>query len=339
MALKIVLMNYFKYLIIVVFIFASNYLHAYQAKDEYNMTVAKDGSGDFTKIQEAIYAAKAFPYKRVIIHIKNGIYNEKVHVYSWNTQVSLIGESKENTIITFDDYFDKINLGRNSTFHTATVLIEGNDFIAKNLTIKNTSGPVGQAVALSVKANRSYFENCWLIGFQDTLYAAGEGFKNYFKNCYIEGSTDFIFGEATVLFERCEIRSKANSYITAASTPENQDFGFVFKECKLTADEDVNSVFLGRPWRKHAKTVFLNCNLGSHIKSEGWHNWSNKEAESASFYAEYECTGEGYKPENRVKWSYQLNKKQAKKYTIANILGDNSQPLKFQWYSVFTTVE
>lgn len=332
-------MNFFKYLSIVVFIFASNYLHAYQAKYEYNMTVAKDGSGDFTKIQEAIYAAKAFPYKRVIIHIKNGVYNEKVHVYSWNTKVSLIGESKENTIITFDDYFDKINLGRNSTFHTATVLIEGNDFIAKNLTIKNSSGPVGQAVALSVNANRSYFENCWLIGFQDTLYAAGEGFKQYFKNCYIEGSTDFIFGEATVLFERCEIRSKANSYITAASTPENQAFGFVFKDCKLTADANVNDVFLGRPWRNHAKTVFLNCNMGSHIKPEGWHNWSNKDAEVKSFYAEYRCNGEGYKPEKRVAWSYQLKKRQAKKYTIDKILNDSSVESNFQWYANIATTK
>ncbi len=294
--------------------------------------VAKDGSGDFTSIQEAINASKAFPYQRVIIHIKNGVYNEKVHVYSWNTHVSLIGESKENTIISFDDYFDKIDLGRNSTFHTSTLLVEGNDFIAKNLTIQNTSGPVGQAIALSVNANRCYFDNCMLLGFQDTLYNAGEGFKQYFKNCYVEGSTDFIFGEATVLFENCEIRSKTNSYITAASTSKNQEFGYVFKNCKLTADENVSEVYLGRPWRMYAKTVFIECEMGNHIKPEGWHNWSNKEAEKSSFYAEYNCRGEGFIPESRVDWSYQLKKSEAKKYTKERILDDKSGSSKLKWY-------
>lgn len=301
-------------------------------KDDYNMVVAKDGSGDFTTIQDAIYASKAFPYQRVMIHIKNGVYKEKVHVYSWNTYVSLIGESKEHTIITFDDYFDKINLGRNSTFHTSTVLVEGNDFIAKNLTIQNTSGPVGQAVALSVNADRCFFENCAFLGFQDTVYTSGEGFKHYFKSCYIEGSTDFIFGEATVLFENCEIHSKTNSYITAASTPQGQDFGYVFKNCNLTADENVNDVYLGRPWRKYAKTVFVNCDMGSHIKPAGWHNWSSKEAEATTFYAEYNCNGEGYKPESRVRWSHQLKTSQVRKYTMENILKSNTENSKTKWY-------
>jgi len=296
-------------------------------KDDYNMVVAKDGSGDFTTIQEAMYAAKAFPYQRVIINIKNGVYNEKVHVYSWNTFVSLIGESKENTIITFDDYFGKIDLGRNSTFHTSTVLIEGDDFITKNLTIKNTAGPVGQAVALSVNANRCYFENCVFLGNQDTVYTAGEGFKQYFKNCYIEGTVDFIFGEATVFFEGCEINSKSNGYVTAASTPKGQAFGYVFKNCKLTANENATEVYLGRPWRTYAKTVYINCNLGKHIKPEGWNNWSNKEAESLSFYAEYNCTGVGYKPETRAVWSHQLKKSEAKTYTLENILKSNTN-----WY-------
>ena len=304
-----------------------------KTKDKYNVIVAKDGSGDYTSIQEAIYASKAFPYERVVINIKNGIYNEKVHVFSWNTKVSLLGESKENTIITFDDYFDKINLGRNSTFHTSTVLVEGNDFIAKNLTVKNAAGNVGQAVALSVNANRCYFENCAFIGFQDTVYTAGEDYKQYFKNCHIEGSTDFIFGEATVLFESCTIHSKSNSYITAASTPKNQEFGYVFTNCKLTANNNVSKVYLGRPWRKYAKTVFINCEMGAHILPEGWHNWSNKEAETTSFYAEYNCKGNGYMPKERVSWSHQLNHSEAKKYTIENILDIEDENASFHWQS------
>lgn len=304
-------------------------------KDEYNMVVAKDGSGDFTSIQEAIYASKSFPYQRVIIHIKNGVYNEKVHVYSWNTHVSLIGESKEKTIITYDDFFKKIDLGRNSTFHTSTVLVEGDDFMAKNLTIKNTSGPVGQAVALSVSANRCYFENCALLGYQDTLYTEGEGFKQYFKDCYIEGGVDFIFGGATVLFENCTLNSKSDSYITAASTPQGQEFGYVFKNCKLTADDNVKNVYLGRPWRFNAKTVFIECEMGSHIRPEGWHNWGKKEAEVQAFYAEYNCSGEGYQPQKRVGWSHQLTKREAKQYTKHNILTNTNNKSKLNWYERF----
>ena len=301
--------------------------------NEYNVVVSKDGRGDYTTIQDAINASKSFPYENVIINIKNGVYNEKVHVYAWNTKVSFIGESKENTIISYNDYFDKINLGRNSTFHTSTVLIEGNDFMAKNLTIQNTSGEVGQAIALTVNANRVFFENCSFLGFQDTLYTTGEGFKQYFKNCYIEGSTDFIFGEATVLFENCTIHSKTNSYITAASTPKGVEFGFVFMNCKLTADEKATEVYLGRPWRIYAKTVFINCEMGAQILPEGWNNWNKAAAEKNSFYAEYQCTGSGFQPEKRVSWSHQLKKSQAKKYTIQNILNTKNSVVNDSWYS------
>ncbi len=292
-------------------------------KDEFNIIVDKNGNGDFTTIQEAVNAAKAFPSERITIFIKNGVYYEKVKIHSWNPYISLIGESREKTIITYDDFFNKINIGRNSTFHTYTVLIEGNDFIAKNLTIQNTSGQVGQAVALNVNADRAIISNCSLLGNQDTLYTSGEGTKNYFKDCYIEGTTDFIFGDATVLFENCSIHSKSNSYITAASTPQNTAFGYVFKNCKLTADPKVIEVYLGRPWRIYAKTVFINCEMGNHIKPEGWNNWSKPQAEKTAFYAEYKCNGPGFQPEKRVSWSHQLKKLEAKKYTIENCMGSN----------------
>jgi pectinesterase len=290
-------------------------------KDDTNIIVAQDGTGDFTKIQDAVNAGKAFPDDRITIFVKNGVYYEKVKIYSWNPKITLIGESREKTIITYDDYFNKINIGRNSTFHTYTVLVEGNDFFAKNLTIQNSSGEVGQAVALNVNANRVVFTNCSFLGNQDTLYTSGEGTKNYFKDCYIEGTTDFIFGDATVLFEDCIVKSKKNSYITAASTPENTAFGYVFKNCKLIADESTDAVYLGRPWRIYAKTVFINCEMGKQIKSEGWHNWSKPEAEKTTFYAEYKCSGEGFQPDKRVSWSHQLRKSEKKRYTIENILG------------------
>lgn len=285
------------------------------------VTVAQDGSGDFKLIQDAINAVKAFPYERVTIYIKNGIYYEKIRIPEFNDRISLIGESKEKTIITYDDYFNKINLGRNSTFYTYTMLVEANDFSATNLTIQNASGDIGQAVALSIMGDRAYVFNCNILGNQDTLYASGNNSRQYFKDCYIEGTTDFIFGKATVLFENCQIHSLKNSYITAASTPEGKEFGFVFKNCTLTADKNATQVYLGRPWRIYAKTVFIACKMGNHILPQGWENWSKPEAEKTAFYAEYNCSGEGFKPEKRVTWSHQLSKKDAKKYTFKNILG------------------
>lgn len=293
------------------------------------ITVAQDGSGDYTKIQDAVYATPAFPYEKVTIYIKNGIYNEKVRIPEWNNNVILKGESKENTIITFDDNFSKIALGRNSTFYTPTLLVEGDDFTAINLTIKNTSGERGQAIALSVVANRAKITNCNLLGNQDTLYLSGQDAKQYFKDCYIEGTTDFIFGGATTLFENCIIHSIKSSYITAASTPAGTAFGFVFKNCKLTANPEAKDVYLGRPWRIYAKTVFINCEMGKQIKSEGWENWSKPEAEKNAVYAEYNCTGEGFQPSKRVSWSHQLSKKEAVKYSIENILKDKVS----DWYS------
>ncbi|MDP5201353.1 pectate lyase [Flavobacterium sp. DG2-3] len=286
------------------------------------ITVAQDGSGDFTKIQDAVYATPAFPYEKVTIYVKNGIYNEKVRIPEWNNNVILKGESKENTIITFDDNFSKIGLGRNSTFYTYTVLIEGDDCSVSNLTIKNASGDRGQAIALSVVANRVKVSNCNLLGNQDTLYLSGKEAKQYFKDCYIEGTTDFIFGGATVLFENCIIHSIKSSYITAASTPEGTAFGFVFKNCKITSNPEASQVYLGRPWRIYAKTVYIECELGKQIKPEGWENWSKPEAEKNSFYAEYNCKGEGSQTNKRVNWSHQLTKKEAVQYSIENILKD-----------------
>ncbi|MDP3945754.1 MAG: pectate lyase [Lutibacter sp.] len=302
--------------------------------DEHNIVVSLDNSGDFTSIQEAINASKSFPYQRVTIFIKDGIYVEKIKVHEWNTNLSLIGESKEKTIITYDDYFGKMNLGINSTFYTYTLLVEANDFYASNLTIQNTSGEVGQAVALSVFSDKVVIENCNILGNQDTLYVSGDGNRQYFKNCYIEGTTDFIFGKATALFENCIIHSKKNSYITAAATPEGAEFGFVFKNCKLTADENVNAVYLGRPWRIYAKTVFINCEMGNHIKPEGWHNWSKPEAEKTAYYAEYQSSGAGSNSEKRVAWSHQLKKCQAKKYTIKKILGEKKRNSNHLWYEI-----
>lgn len=309
--------------------------HAFSlhAQDKQIITVSQDGSGDFTTIQTAIDAAKAFPDMRVTIFIKNGIYREKVTVPSCNTRLSLIGESMTGTIITWDDHFKKMERGRNSTFYTWTLKVEADDFMAENLTIENSAGPVGQAVALHVEGDRCLFRNCRIVGNQDTLYAAGNDSRQYFQECTIEGTTDFIFGAATALFEECILHSKSNSYITAASTPDGKSYGYVFLRCRLTADEGVTQVYLGRPWRDFARTVFLQCEMGSHIVPEGWSNWSGTARDKTVFYAEYRNTGLGAASAGRIPWSRQLTKREARSYTPEKILAPRSSgsPAETEW--------
>ncbi len=296
--------------------------HATAQSYKTEIVVAQDGSGNFTSIQEAINSCKAFPDSPITIRIRNGKYLEKVKVHAWNTKLTLLGEDREKTILSFDDHFDKINAGRNSTFTTYTLFVDANDFRAENLTIENTAGPLGQAVALHVEADRCAFVNCSFLGNQDTIYAAGENARQYFDHCYIEGTTDFIFGAATAVFNACEIVSKADSYITAASTPKGSAYGFVFIKCKLSADNNVSKVYLGRPWRSFAKTVFIDCEMGSHILPEGWDNWNNEAAQKTVFYAEYRSVGPGSHPTQRVVWSHQLSRKEAASYSLKKVLNN-----------------
>jgi len=283
---------------------------------KYEFTVAKDGTGDYKFIQDAIDAMRVFPLKPIILYIKNGVYNEKIELPANNTDVTFIGESIEKTIITFNDYSGK---GKLTTFTSYTAKISGNRFVAENITFVNSAGPVGQAVALYVDADMAVFKNCRFIGNQDTIYNGGELSRQYFINCFIEGTTDFIFGPATAVFQNCTIRTKANSYITAANTPKEKKFGFVFLACKLIADSSVHHVYLGRPWRAFAKTVFIRCQLPKAIAAEGWDNWNNPENEKTVFYAEYKNTGEGADISKRVNWSKQLRKKEVRDYTLENI--------------------
>lgn len=290
------------------------------------LVVAKDGSGDYITIQQAIDAVRAYSPEPLLIKIKNGVYKEKLVIPSWVTNITLEGENREGTVITNDDYSGKYihadtvtNNRRYSTFSSYTMWVQGNDVTITNLTVQNTAGRVGQAVALHVDGDRFVMKNCNLLGNQDTLLTAGDSTRQYYYNCYIEGTTDFIFGPATAVFDNCEIKSLSDSYITAASTPQWKEYGYVFFNCRITADAAAKKVYLGRPWRPYACTVFIGCELGSHIRPEGWDNWRNPANEKTAFYAEYKSAGPGAAPGKRAGWSHQLSKKQVKRYTLKNI--------------------
>lgn len=285
------------------------------------LVVSRDGTGDFRTLQEAVESARAFMDYTVTIYVKNGVYKEKVIVPSWVENIDIIGEDRDKTIITYDDH---ANINKMGTFHTYTVKVEGSDITFKNLTIENNAAQLGQAVALHTEGDRLKFINCRILGNQDTIYTGAKFTRLYFKDCYIDGTTDFIFGPSTALFENCMIHSKRNSYVTAASTPKEAKYGYIFKHCKLTAEPGVDKVYLGRPWRPYAYTLFIECELGKHIVPAGWHNWGKQSNEETARYMEYKNTGEGANVSERVAWSKQLTKKEAEAVTVDAIFGTQS---------------
>ncbi len=290
------------------------------------ITVARDGTGQFRTIDEAIEVCRAFMDYHKVIYVKAGTYKEKLIVPSWLTNIEICGEGTEKTIITYDDHANIKLPGTDramGTFRTYTLKIEGSNITLKNLTLENNSARLGQAVALHTEGDKLLFVNCRFLGHQDTVYTGVGGTRLWFQDCYIEGTTDFIFGPSTVWFENCSIHSKANSYITAASTPQDQAYGYIFRHCTLTADVDVTKVYLGRPWRPYAHTLFMECEMGSHILPEGWHNWKNPANEQTARYEEYANTGAGASTAGRAAWSRQLTKKEAVKITPAAVFGDD----------------
>lgn len=285
------------------------------------IVVSRDGTGNFRTLQEAIESVRAFMDYTVTIYVRNGVYKEKVIVPSWVENIDIIGEDRDKTIITYDDH---ANINKMGTFRTYTVKVEGSDITFKNLTIENNAAQLGQAVALHTEGDRLKFINCRILGNQDTIYTGAKFTRLYFKDCYIDGTTDFIFGPSTALFEDCIIHSKRNSYVTAASTPKEAKYGYVFKHCKLTAEPGVDKVYLGRPWRPYAYTLFIECELGKHIVSAGWHNWGKQSNEETARYMEYKNTGEGANASERVAWSKQLTKKEAEAVTVDAIFRTQS---------------
>lgn len=285
-----------------------------------DVVVAQDGTGDFFTLKEAVDVIPDYNNGTFKIRLSEGVYREKISIPWTKRNVLLYGAGK--AVVSWDDYANRKNIkGQNmGTSGSATIYFGADNWTVDNITFENTAGRVGQAVAVQTLGNNLRFRNCRFLGNQDTLYTRGTGNSNekiggerwnYFDNCYIEGTTDFIFGAAAAIFRNCEIRSLSDSYVTAASTVEEQEVGYIFFNCRLTAAEGVTKCYLGRPWRPYAKTIFINCELGEHITAEGWQAWSNKDNPSTTYYAEYGSKGKGAAKKGRVEWSHQLTKKEA----------------------------
>jgi pectinesterase len=285
-----------------------------------NLYVAADGSKPFKTVQSAIMSVPSGSRQNpVIIHIAPGTYKELIYIQREKSFFRLIGESPTNTILSFNLYAGITNAEGKpiGTFKTPSTTIDADDFTAENLTFENSAGPIGQALAIRVDGDKAVFRNCRFLGWQDTILL-NRG-RQHFENCYVCGHVDFIFGAATAWFEKCEINCLRDGYITAASTPVDQPYGFVFSNCKITGESGVKSL-LGRPWRIYASTTFLNCDMSEVIRPQGWNDWNKPEAHTTTRYAEFNSKGAGASPTNRPSWTKQLTRAEAQKITVDAVL-------------------
>ena len=305
---------------------------------KFDAIVSADAPGAYRTLQEAVAAAPDDGQKPFRILLKPGTYRGQWIVPKQKRRIRLVGEVAERTIITHTlNQNEAPAPGAQPVFNNAGTVILADDFSAENVTFENTSGDHGQALALRVDGDRAVFTHCRLLGWQDTLLLS-QG-RQYFAGCHIEGRVDFIYGAATAVFERCEIHTKNGGHITAASTPREHAFGFVFLNCKLTGDpgpwRDANGQVadakpnpmanLGRPWRPFASVTWLNCEMGAHIRPAGWDNWRNSDNEKTARFAEFNSTGPGANPAQRAPWSRQLGKDEAGEITVEAVLGGSDR--------------
>ena len=344
---------FLKILFIAIFqfpIFANNY--SLKGK----IIVALDGSGDFVKIQDAIDAVPSNSTIRTVIFIKNGLYNtEKLIIPADKKNISFLGEDRDKTIISYHIYDCKEG-GLNNKCPaedvakwsgdviktSATLTVYGDGFHAENLTLQNTAGAVGQALAITVCSDKNTFVNCIFFGYQDTMYFMKAGKRSYFNNCLVRGRTDYIYGAGIAFFDTCEIRSFGGGWITAPSTPLDQSYGFVFSNCKITfmkgsprPKDDTTAIALGRPWHLYPKVAWLHCNMCKEINPTGWPTlWHMDYAPTSSdlHLYEYKNTGEGAAMNNRAKWTglRVLTDSEAKDYSVNKVMAgtDKWNPLK-----------
>lgn len=302
------------------------------------MLVGKEDFCDYHTIQEAVdVLERQLPEEMQTLYILSGVYEEAVRIYRSNLRIIGIG----HVVITMNRYArERDEAGKElGTFGTPTLFLGGRRLVVENLVICNTAGQgkeIGQALAVYAHCDETVFRNCTFKGYQDTLFtgplppATKEGnpfegiplqerherCRQLYSHCRIEGTVDFIFGGAVAYFEHCEIRSLRHyqdgpGYVTAASTPEGQPDGYIFRDCWLTAEEGVEGVYLGRPWRSHAKTDWVNCRMGDHIHPHGWDHWNNPENEKTVRYREFGTEAAGEPIHARVNWALQAGPEDA----------------------------
>lgn len=296
-----------------------------RAHAQYDIVVAKDGSGNYTTVQAAINAAPSNSTARTVIYIKNGSYYEVITIPTNKTNLTFIGQSNTGTVLTYDNAASKTNPATGQPYGTsnsASTFINGAGFYALNIAFANTASPsLGQAVAVRCTADKAIFKNCRFLGNQDTYYAHSG--RAYHESCYFEGTTDFIFGGAIGWFENCDIYSKGGTSLTAASTAQNIQYGYVFNNCRITG-AGTAITDLGRPWGAYASVTYRNTSMSAAIKAAGWNDWGNAANQSTARFSEYSNSGSGYVPASRPSWVHILTATQAQPYTMLNVLKANN---------------
>nr|GMD62430.1 pectinesterase 2-like [Ipomoea batatas]GME18588.1 pectinesterase 2-like [Ipomoea batatas] len=304
------------------------------AASKANIVVAQDGSGNYKTVTEAVNAAaKRSGSGRYVIYVKSGVYKENVNIGSGVKNIMLVGDGIGKTIITGSQSVG----GGTTTFKSATVAVVGDGFIAQGITFRNTAGAANhQAVALRSGSDLSVFYQCSFEGYQDTLYVYSD--RQFYRECDIYGTVDFIFGNAAVVFQNCNIYArnppnKTNTITAQGRTDPNQNTGISIHNCKVTAASDLKGslgsvkTYLGRPWKEYSRTVFMKTSLDSLIDPAGWLPWDGTFALNTLYYGEYSNTGAGASTANRVKWGgYHVitSATEASKFTVGNFIAGGS---------------
>lgn len=295
-------------------------------------TVDCNGGGDFRTVQECLDALPSKPDGWRTVRILPGTYREKVTLDVYKNCVRIVGVGgAEEVRIVWNDFSGRVVDGYEmSTYDTWTLSLQADDVILEGLTVENDAGRVGQAVALETRGDRIHINRCRLVGDQDTFFTKGYVSRIWVTDSWIEGTTDFIFGPSIVLFDRCRIHAKADSFLTAASTTERNLYGYVFRDCRVTADTSVGRLYLGRPWKSTARTVWIRCELPAAICPEGWRDWHDSARKGDVYYAEYRCTGPGADRRGRVAWSCELTDEEAAFYTPERIFAKKTGSEQFR---------
>lgn len=277
-------------------------------------------SDDFRTIQMAMdHAADPGAGGRLFLHISPGVYKERVIITPNRARTTFLGASADPSSVVITSAQNATT--SQSTFFSETVEVNAPEFQADNITFENTAGQTGQALAISVNADRAVFKHCRFLGFQDTVFA-NYG-RQYYVDSYISGGVDFIFGNATAFFEHVEVHSMRAGFLTAQSrTSATQTTGYVFDHSRITSSDTSGQPFsLGRPWRRFSRVVFLNTEMPDNLTPQGWSAWNKGDDPRDVFYAERGSTGPGARIASRVKWSHQLSAEEAAKFTTTAFLG------------------